>query len=101
MQVAVVEVSQTGDEAVRTVAEYQELVGQLQAALERSEVVGQATGILMERLNVGSDEAYEVLRDLSISLKRRVLSVADELVSTGTLPTGVGGGRVIAGTFLL
>ena len=101
MAVVEVEVSPTGDDVVRTVAEYEELVAQLRTALDRSEVIGQATGILMERLNVPADEAYEVLRDLSVAMKRRMLSVADELVLTGTLPTGTGPGRVIAGTFLL
>ncbi|NYJ73131.1 GAF and ANTAR domain-containing protein [Allobranchiibius huperziae] len=52
-------------------------------------VIGQAEGILMERLGVLPEEAFAYLRGISQRSNRKLLDVARELVSTRVLPSGV------------
>jgi AmiR/NasT family two-component response regulator len=56
-------------------------VDQLQTALERRAVIERAKGILMERHGVGEREAFELLRDSARSSSRRVVDVAQAVVS--------------------
>jgi GAF domain-containing protein len=58
--------------------------GQLQDALESREVIGQATGVLMERERVSADRAFEILSDVSMRTNRKVREVAADVVSSVT-----------------
>ena len=62
-----------------------ELEGLKQALLSR-DVIGQAKGILMERLRVGPDEAFDHLRVLSQNQNRKLVEVARQLTETGEWP---------------
>ena len=55
-------------------------------ALERRTVLGQATGIVMERYGVDAERAWEVLLRVSSQTETKVHAVAVHLVETGTLP---------------
>ena len=57
-----------------------------QAALTR-DVIGQAKGILMARLNCSDDEAFEMLRTASQNLNRKVRDVAGDMVQKNRLRT--------------
>jgi transcriptional regulator with GAF, ATPase, and Fis domain len=60
----------------------------LHQALEARDVIGQAKGILMATNHVDSDAAFELLRTTSNNLNRKLRTVADHVVQTGTLPEG-------------
>lgn len=47
-------------------------------------LIGQAEGILMERYKVTAEQAFDLLRRLSEDSNRKLVAVAQELVSTGT-----------------
>jgi AmiR/NasT family two-component response regulator len=49
-------------------------------------VIGQATGILIERFGLDPDTAFGVLRRVSQSTNTKVYAVAERLVETGWLP---------------
>jgi GAF domain-containing protein len=49
-------------------------------------VIGQAEGILMERLKIDADQAFEYLRRVSSQTNEKLVAVATELVRTGRLP---------------
>jgi transcriptional regulator with GAF, ATPase, and Fis domain len=49
-------------------------------------VIGQAEGILMERLKIDADQAFDYLRRVSSQTNRKLIAVATELVQTGRLP---------------
>ncbi|MEO5834703.1 MAG: GAF and ANTAR domain-containing protein [Nakamurella sp.] len=66
------------------------------AALESRDVIGQAKGILMERLGVSADAAFAVLLRMSQHLNRKLRDVSAELCSTGMLPGGLDGQRTRA-----
>ncbi|MBV8981989.1 MAG: ANTAR domain-containing protein [Acidimicrobiia bacterium] len=59
----------------------------LEEALLSRDVIGQAKGILMERLHLTSDQAFEQLRDTSQKVNRKVKDIAAELAQTGEWPT--------------
>lgn len=61
----------------------------LEEALLSRDVIGQAKGILMERLHLTSDQAFEQLRDTSQMLNRKVRDIAAELAQTGEWTTFV------------
>jgi AmiR/NasT family two-component response regulator len=46
--------------------------------------IGQAEGILMERYKVTAEQAFEVLRQISQNSNRKLVAVAEDVVSTGT-----------------
>ena len=46
-------------------------------------VIGQAEGILMERYKITADEAFERLRQASVTTGRRLVRIAEELNRTG------------------
>jgi AmiR/NasT family two-component response regulator len=58
----------------------------LEEALLSRDVIGQAKGVLMERLHVTSDQAFEELRTTSQKHNRKVREIAAELAATGEWP---------------
>jgi GAF domain-containing protein len=63
-----------------------ELVVGLRHALDTREVIGQATGILMATEHLTRDAAFAKLVKASQHMNRKLRELADELVTTGTLP---------------
>lgn len=55
---------------------------QLQSALLSRDIIGQAKGILMERLNVDAIRSFEILRQLSQEMNLRLTEVARRVVDT-------------------
>lgn len=68
-------------------ADGQEIENRGVAMVNRT-VIGQAEGILMERLGVQDDQAFAYLRRISQDTNRKLLDVARELVHTRVLPSG-------------
>jgi GAF domain-containing protein len=60
---------------------------QLTVALANRDVIGMAKGILVERLRLTPDRAFELLSLSSQRFNRKLVEVARELVTTGELPT--------------
>ena len=56
------------------------------AAITRRTTIGQAEGILMERYDIGPDEAFATLRRVSQSSNRKLFDLAHELVRTRLTP---------------
>ena len=61
----------------------QQLEHNLNAALSSRDVIGQAKGILMERLNLPPEEAFDALRRSSQRLNEKLREVASRLAETG------------------
>jgi GAF domain-containing protein len=59
----------------------------LQTALESRAVIDQAKGILMERHKFTADQAFQVLTRVSMQSNQKLRAVADDLVTTGHLPS--------------
>lgn len=59
----------------------------LRQALMSRDVIGQAKGILMERLRVTPDDAFDILRRSSQGLNLKLREVAQRLAETGHLVT--------------
>lgn len=73
----------------------QEIAG-LQVALDTRTVLGQATGMIMERYGLTAEQAYAVLARLSSHGNRKIRDLAAEITTTGTapgLPRPADGGR--------
>jgi hypothetical protein len=68
------------------VEHYEEQVAHLLVALENRTVMGQATGIIMERFHLRSEVAFGVLLRLSQDQNVKVHTLALTLVTTGDLP---------------
>lgn len=84
-----VEVARTlGDLAVLAIeaAMGEDEADNLQLALLRSRTIGAAIGILMEREQLGSDDAFRLLGSVSQHTNTKLAEVAAELVETGDLP---------------
>lgn len=62
----------------------QQIAG-LEAALDSRTVIGQATGMLMERFGLDAQQAYNLLTRLSSHGNRRLRDLAEELTTTGTI----------------
>lgn len=60
---------------------------QLHDALQSRDVIGQATGILMERFRVTPEEAFDILRRASQNLNIKLRHIAESLTETGELRT--------------
>jgi GAF domain-containing protein len=58
----------------------------LAQAIDARKLVGQAMGILMERYDLDSDRAFEVLKRYSQQTNRKLRDVAQELIDTRRLP---------------
>jgi hypothetical protein len=65
----------------------QDLARNLNKALLSRDVIGQAKGILMERLKIGPEEAFDVLRGSSSRLNEKLQAVALSLAETGEFDT--------------
>jgi ANTAR domain/GAF domain len=66
---------------------------QLHEALSSRDVIGQAKGILMERLRVTPEEAFDVLRRSSQRLNLKLRELAERVAQTGEFPGGASSGR--------
>lgn len=62
-------------------------VDQLGRALRSRTTIGQAQGILMERLDIDAARAFDYLRRVSSHSNRKLVDVADELARTRELPS--------------
>jgi AmiR/NasT family two-component response regulator len=59
---------------------------QLRVALESRIVIEQAKGVLMERLDLPADAAFELLRAAARSSRTKIHAVAAEVVATRVTP---------------
>jgi AmiR/NasT family two-component response regulator len=59
---------------------------QLRIAMEHRTLIGQAEGILMERLSIDADTAFNYLKRVSSHTNRKVTEIAEEIASTRVLP---------------
>ena len=76
--------------AVANMYAYQDarnLADNLQKALDSRAIIDQAKGILMERHKVTAEQAFEVLVRISMQTNRKLRDIADQLATTGELPT--------------
>ena len=62
-------------------------IDQLKTALDTNRTIGAACGILMARLQLSQQEAFDRLRVASQSGGRKLVAVAAEVLFTGALPT--------------
>ena len=62
-------------------------VEQLEKALGGRTVIGQATGILMERFDLDPDRAFSVLSRMSQQKNVKLRQLAEQIVTTRTVPT--------------
>lgn len=69
--------------AVQERASLERLEYNLREALSSREVIGQAKGILMERLNLTPDDAFDALRRASQGLNLKLRDIAQKLAETG------------------
>jgi hypothetical protein len=60
---------------------------QLERALESRIVIEQAKGVLLERLGLDADQAFEILRRAARSQRRRIHLLAAEVVASRDTPT--------------
>ena len=60
-------------------------VANLALALDSRDLIGQAKGILIERLKISSDAAFDLLSATSQTTNQKLVAVAERLVRTGTL----------------
>nr|WP_238332249.1 GAF and ANTAR domain-containing protein [Kribbella jejuensis] len=60
----------------------------LKVAVDARKLVGQAMGILMERYNLDSDQAFQVLRRYSQDTNTKLREVAQHLIDSRRLPSG-------------
>ncbi len=65
------------------------MVERLRSTLRSRDVIGQATGMLMQRFAISSDEAFRLLVDASQRTNRKLSAIAEELTTTGRLPRGI------------
>jgi GAF domain-containing protein len=61
-------------------------IDQLSTALQSRTAIGQAEGILMERLGIDADQAFAYLRRVSQAQNRKLVQVAADIVRTRQLP---------------
>ena len=67
-------------------AEARRLIEHLQAGLQSARTIGAALGILMERMKISMNEAFDVLVYVSQHDHQKLRDVAERLVFTGELP---------------
>ncbi len=61
-------------------------IAQLGTALDARTAIGQATGVIMTRLEVSPDQAFAYLRRVSSTENRKIADLAEEIVRTRRLP---------------
>lgn len=61
-------------------------IDQLGMAIISRQVIGQAEGILMERLDITADQAFDYLRRVSSHSNRKLVTIASEIARTRKLP---------------
>ncbi len=66
----------------------EELVDDLERALESRDLIGQAKGVLMARHKLTADEAFDLLRAASNHRNEKLRDVAEQVARTGTLGLG-------------
>ncbi|CAM3799691.1 GAF and ANTAR domain-containing protein [Nocardioides zeicaulis] len=59
---------------------------QMHTALSSRQLIGEATGILRARFDLTSEQAFNVLKRISSHHNVKLFSVAEHVVSTGSLP---------------
>lgn len=64
----------------------EELVAQLREAVEHRTVIGIAIGVVMTRLDLDREAAFETLRRTSSQLNRKLYDIAVEVSRTRELP---------------
>ena len=74
------------DDTAELIQTLTDKVAGLEEALLSRDVIGQAKGILMERLHLTSEQAFEQLREASQTHNRKVRDLAAELAETGAWP---------------
>jgi transcriptional regulator with GAF, ATPase, and Fis domain len=60
--------------------------GELHAAIDSRDLIGQAKGILMARHHITADQAFDLLRRTSQQLNLKLRDIADSVAETGELP---------------
>jgi transcriptional regulator with GAF, ATPase, and Fis domain len=68
-------------------------LGQMRDAMRSRDVVGQAKGILMERYGITAQHAFVMLTQYSSHTGTKLIDVADQLATSGALPSNTGGRR--------
>jgi ANTAR domain len=76
--------------AVRQREDLEEMSHHLNQALSTRDVIGQAKGILMERLRIPPEDAFDALRRASQHLNVKLREVALNLVDTGEFDDAIG-----------
>ena len=82
------ELPPTIDVAIARFREMQRLreqVGELQDTIESRKVIERAKGILMQRRNIGGEEAYELMRQWARERQRKVKDIAQAIVDAESL----------------
>jgi hypothetical protein len=74
-----------GIQAVREREAFEQLGRNLHEALSSRDVIGQAKGILMERLRITPEDAFDTLRRASQQLNIKLREIAERLTETGEL----------------
>jgi len=74
------------DDLTAVVQQLTDKVAGLEEALLSRDVIGQAKGILMERLHLTSDQAFEELRTVSQRQNRKVRDISIALAESGEWP---------------
>jgi AmiR/NasT family two-component response regulator len=62
-------------------------IKQRSVAMANRTVIGQAEGIIMERLGIDADQAFAYLRRMSQTENRKLVSICCEIVETRQLPS--------------
>ena len=64
----------------------EEHIAQLERALDNRVIIGQAEGLLMERMGLDAEEAIAYLKRASMDLNRKLVDIAAEIMHTRQLP---------------
>lgn len=78
-------VQRSVSELIASLHEQSQTIEQLQEALASRDVISQAKGILMERLKITSDAAFELLSDASSRLNVKVHELSQRLIFEGSV----------------
>ena len=74
----------------RRVDDLERQVETLEIALEHRTPIGKALGIIMERLDLGDEQAFDYLRRCSQLQNQKLYELAREVVETRELPDAQG-----------